>query len=395
MQFNVRTYHASSGEVAERIVEGTSAAAVQQALDDEGVTSLSIKPVVQKRLLRAKPAFNVLLFCEELRALLSSGMSLVEAIDTLCTKDAPEARRAVLFDIKQSLLEGKPFSGALEANAFAFPQLLVASIRASERSSRVEQALDEYIGYEKVGDELARKIVSAAVYPSLVIAFGLAVSIFMLSYVVPRFAKVYDDFSDSISAPTQVLMMVGQFLGEHVVLLLLAIAGTVILGVVLYKNGKLKLFLLKTLGRLKFVNYYLRLYQMARIYQTISMLLKGGYTLIDSILLARNLAFQAGLQHQVTSARLAIMEGKRLSTAFAESGLTDTVTQRLLTVGERSGDLCKIMDIISHSYRQEFTLFIERATKMAEPILLMTVGIFIGAIVIMMYMPIFDLAGGI
>jgi general secretion pathway protein F len=88
------------------------------------------------------------------------------------------------------------------------------------------------------------------------------------------------------------------------------------------------------------------------------------------------------------------MQGRRLSTAFAEHGLTDTVTERLLQVGERSGSLVKVMDIIAQTYRQELSLFLERATRLVEPVLLMSVAIMIGAIIVLMYMPIFDLAGG-
>lgn len=125
------------------------------------------------------------------------------------------------------------------------------------------------------------------------------------------------------------------------------------------------------------------------------MLLKGGYTIVDAMPLARNLAFDADLAAQMTLARTAILEGKRPSSAFRDNGLGDAVSFRLLQVGERSGDLAKIMEIIGQSNRQEFTLFLERATRVAEPVLLMVVATMVGAIIVLMYMPIFDLAGGI
>jgi general secretion pathway protein F len=395
MQFNVRTFHVSSGAIAERVMEGQNTAEIKQILEQEGTTVLSIAPGRRQLIPARKAVFNIVLFCEELRTLLSSGMSLVEAVETLCTKGSADHRRAVLLEIKQRLLEGKPLSAALELNRFAFPPLLIASIRASERTSRIEEALDEYIGYEKVGQELGKKIVSAAVYPSLVVGFGLLVSIFMLSYVVPRFAKVYEDFSDSLSLSTMILMKVGQFTGDYLWLLMAGAACVAAAGVILYRNGKLTAMFLRLLGKFKIAKYYLRLYQLARVYQTMSMLLKGGYTLSDAIPLAQNLAFDRRLQQQIMDARRSVMEGKRLSKAFADNGLTDTVSERLLQVGERSGNLSKILDIIAHGYRQEFTLFIERATRLAEPILLMTVGVMIGAIIILMYMPVFDLAGGL
>ncbi|CDG81982.1 type II secretion system F family protein [Janthinobacterium agaricidamnosum] len=394
MQFKARLFDAASGSVAERLVEGESAAAARQALEHEGATVLSLAAYGRWRG-SGVTGFNMVLFCEELRTLLSSGMSLVEAIEALCSKNAGDGKHAVLIDIRQRLLEGKPLSAALELSRFTFPPLLIASIKASERTSRIDDALDEYIGYEKVAQELGKKIISAAIYPCMVVGFGMLVCLFMMSYVVPRFSRVYEDFAQSVSLSTRILMMAGQFASDYLALIICGVVALAAGTLVLYRNGKLKAIALRLLGRFRFARYYLRLYQLARIYQTMSMLLKGGYTLADAIPLAQNLAFEAKLRDQIVNARLSVLEGKRLSTAFSANGLTDSVSERLLQVGERSGNLAKIMDIIAHTYRQEFMLFMERATRLAEPLLLMAVGLMIGAIIILMYMPVFDLAGGI
>jgi general secretion pathway protein F len=229
----------------------------------------------------------------------------------------------------------------------------------------------------------------------LVIGFGGAVSMFMIAYVVPRFARVYDDYTRSLSVPTAALLKLGVFCSDNFVAIALCFLAIVAGIVVLYKNGKLKTISLRVLSRSKTARHYLRLYQLARIYQTLSMLLRGGYTLSDAIPLAQNLAFDEKLRERIGLSRERILEGRRFSTAFAEYGLTDTVTERLLQVGERSGSLAKVMDVIAQNSRQEFTLFLERATRLAEPILLMAVAIMIGLIIVMMYMPIFDLAGGL
>jgi general secretion pathway protein F len=237
-------------------------------------------------------------------------------------------------------------------------------------------------------------MVSAAIYPGLVIGFGFAVSTFMISYVVPRFAHVYEDIGKSVSLPTMMLLKFGSFTSAHFGWLAAGgAAGIAALGF-FYRNGKLKSWSLRLLGRSRLARHYLRLYQLSRVYQTMSMLLKGGYTLSDAIPLAHNLAFDARLRGQIVASHLAIMEGRRLSTAFADHGLTDNVTERLLQVGERSGSLVKVMDIIAQAHRQELTLFMERATRLVEPVLLMAVALMIGAIIVLMYMPVFDLAGG-
>lgn len=391
-KFAVRAFDAVTGQVSERSIQAGDAAEARAILGREGLTALS---VVAVRGRRARSSFDIVLFCEELRTLLSSGMSLVEAIETLCSKDAGDDKRAVLLELQQHLREGKPLSVALELNRFAFPVLLVASIRASERTSRIDDALDEFVAYEKVGRELGKKLVNAAIYPSLVVGFGALVCLFMIAYVVPRFARVYEDFAKGLSLSTTILMKVGQFAGNNLELIFVALGLAGAAAVLLWRSGQAKKLFLRLVAAFPLGRYYLRLYQLARIYQTIAMLLKGGYTIADAMPLARNLAFDASLAAQMAAARNAILEGKRPSSAFRDNGLGDTVSFRLLQVGERSGDLAKIMEIIGQSNRQEFTLFLERATRVAEPVLLMVVATMVGAIIVLMYMPIFDLAGGI
>jgi general secretion pathway protein F len=391
-KFTVRVFDAASGQVSVLGMQADDASHVRALLARDGLTALS---VVTVRGRRSRSPFDIVLFCDELRTLLSSGMSLVEAIETLCSKDAGDDKRAVLLELQQHLREGKPFSVALELNAFSFPLLLVASIRASERSSRLDDALDEFVAYEKLGRELGKKLVSAAIYPGLVVGFGALVCLFMLTWVVPRFARVYEDFAKGLSLSTTILMKVGQFAGSHLELICTALATTVVGAVMLWRSGRAKKAALRVIAAIPLGRYYLRLYQLARIHQTMAMLLKGGYTVADAMPLARNLAFDTILGTQMMAARSAILEGKRPSTAFSDNGLGDAVSFRLLQVGERSGDLAKIMEIIGQSQRQEFTLFLERATRVAEPLLLMIVATMVGVIIVLMYMPIFDLAGGI
>lgn len=393
MQFKVRIYDMVSGLVAERLVDGDSDVAVEQKLASGGMVVLSV--AAGSALAPARhAAFDAVLFCEELRTLLGSGMSLTEAVDTLGSKHAGNAGH-VLREIRQRLLEGKTFSAALAANAYPFSPLLVASIRASERSSRIGSALDEYIAYESIGRDLARKVASAAIYPGLVVGFGALVCLFMIAFVVPRFAKVYHDFSSSLSWATVALMRVGQFAGDHMGALSAALTASACFAFVSYRSGRLTRGALRALGQFAFVQRQLRTYQQARIYQTLAMLLRGGYPLADAIPMAQPLAFEPALRARLAAARGHILEGRRLSAAFEQEGLADQVTLRLLQVGERSGDLAQVMDIVAQSLRQQFTLFVERATRLAEPVLLMAVGLMIGAIIVLMYMPVFDLASGI
>lgn len=391
MDFNVKTFNPADANVTERVIQADSVAHVQALVAREHLALLSVAPAGAGRG-GQRASFNVGLFCQEVRTLLESGMTAVEALEAIAAKSGG-ARAAVLSELRLRLLEGKSLSAALELSHFAFPRLLVASIRASERSSRVEDALDEYVHYDRLTAEVKRKLVSAAIYPAVVIGFGTLVCLFMLTYVVPRFALVYDDFGHALSLPTRVLLAIARASRDGQEYLLAGAIALVCGGVYWYRSGTLRRTLLRLAARFAVLRHQLRLFQLAQIFQTLSMLLRGGYALADALPLARHLAFDAEMASAIDAATRAVVEGKRLSAAFGTHGLTDHVTERLLQVGERSGNLDKVMSIIANEHRQEFTLFVERATRLLEPALLMTMGLLIGTIIILLYAPVFELAG--
>ncbi|AVR96627.1 type II secretion system F family protein [Pseudoduganella armeniaca] len=394
MRFSVRIFDVAAGTVANLEVDGNDPGAVRAALAAQGHTVLALAPVGRGSAGVRRP-FDVLLFCDELRTLLGSGMSLVEAVDTLHEKEAPGIKRQVFAGLQTLLAQGKSLSAALELSEHRFSPLLIASVRASERNSGLEAALDEYTAYERAGRDLRRKIATAAIYPLLVIAFGTLVCGFMLGYVVPRFARVYEDFSQSISWPTLALLRVAGFVDAHALALLASAALAACTMILAYRQGRLQPVLLHLLARWAPVRRRLRTYQLARLYQTLSMLLRGGFALGDALPLAQSLALDPTLQEQVVRARARLAEGQRLSKAFHDCGLTDIVTLRLLQVGERSGNLAHVLAMIAQAHRNEFMLFVERTSRVAEPLILMVVGMLIGALIVLMYMPVFDLAGGI
>lgn len=397
MHIVVRTFDPASGNVALAKIEGETVEAVRAMVEGQGKVILSITVRYRTTFVwQWKPnGLDVVLLCEELRTLLVSGMSLVEAIDTLYEKEPAGYKCEVLGELRTKLKEGKAMSTAMQQAAHGFSPLLIASIRAGERSSGLMAALDEYVAYERVARDLNRKIVTAAIYPTLVVAFGIAVCLFMLGYVVPRFAHVYEDFAQGISLPTMILMHVAAFFDAYLWWVLAGGVGASGLLWMAYRRGLLQRWGIRALGRLSIVRRYLRMYQLARLYQTMSMLLRGGFTLSDAMPLAQNLALDVVLHGQVARARAKLVEGQRLSRVFDEAGLTDTVSLRMLQVGERSGNLAHVMGVIAQIYRTDFTLFIERATKIVEPLILMATGILIGVLIILMYMPVFDLAGSL
>ena len=176
--------------------------------------------------------FPLLLFSQELLALLNAGLSLMEALQTLAVKETRPDARKVLEQVIAGLYEGRNLSAALERFPAAFPALYVATVRASERSSGLPEALSRYIDYQSQLDLVRKKLISASIYPVLLISVGLLVTLFLMIYVVPKFSKIYQDVGTELPLLSRLLVQWGNLLEANG--LLLAIAAAAIAGAGIY-----------------------------------------------------------------------------------------------------------------------------------------------------------------
>jgi general secretion pathway protein F len=334
------------------------------------------------------------LFSQELLVLLDAGLPLVEAIDTLSAKERRGDFRTLLARIVGVLREGRPFSSALEQFPTAFPTLYVATVRAAERTSDLPHALGRYVAYETQVEMLRKRVVAASIYPLLLIGMGGLVSLFLLFYVVPRFARIYEDRATELPFVSRVLMSWGQLVEGHGLIALLVLAAAAAAAVYAFKSTALRAAIGDALWRLPGLGEHMKVYQLSRFYRTIGMLLKGGMPLVATLKIG------AELLHPVLRVRLAaagrsISEGRSVSESLDANGLTTPVALRMLAVGEQSGSMGEMMDRIATFHDEEISRWVDWFTRLFEPILMAVIGLVIGGIVILMYMPIFELAGSL
>jgi general secretion pathway protein F len=340
-------------------------------------------------------ALDIAWWCQELRTLLVAGMTVVEAIETLHAQAGEDRARAELQTaLLAQLHQGKALSVAMEA-LDRFPMVLVASVRASERSSSLADALAEYLRYHEMVEALRRKVVSAAIYPSLVLGLGLLVSGFLIVVVLPRFSAMYADLRGEMTWSTQLLTVTSGFVREHRLGLLVAVALLAVAAVTAWRQGAIQRAAMRAASTVGPVRRALREFRLAKLYHSMTVMFRGGYTLDEVLLRCEGLALGESMETSMRDARAALMRGVRMSVAFSESGLTDTVTQRLLAVGERSGHFERVLQTIADRHAGNFAAFMDRATRVVEPAMLLLVSLLVGGIVVLMYLPIFDIASSI
>ncbi|MFA5081485.1 MAG: type II secretion system F family protein [Hydrogenophilaceae bacterium] len=376
--------------------EAQDALAATSQVESQGYTVLSVTPQALWNGWRDRlgSRFQLVLFSQELLSLLDAGLSLVESIETLAEKEHRAEHRKLLRQIIAKLYEGQPLSFALQQFPAVFPPLYVASVRASEKTGDLSEALTRYVAYQERVDLVRKRIVSASIYPMLLIFAGSLVTLFLLLYVVPKFARIYEDIGGEMPFFSQILMAWGRLLEAHkfeVLVILLAVLAGLVYWVTRPGFGRLAMQLL---WRLPAIGERLMIYQLARFYRTLGMLLRGGIPVVTALDMVSGL-LQPALRVRLAGAARSIREGLTISLAMENHGLTSPVAQRMLRVGERTGDMGEMMDRIAAFYDEEMARWVDWFTRLFEPLLMAFIGLVIGLIVVLMYFPIFELAGSI
>jgi general secretion pathway protein F len=338
--------------------------------------------------------FPLPLFSQELLALLQSGISLVESIETLAEKEQrPEARK-LLEQLISRLRQGQALSAALQQSPEAFPPLYVAAVRAAERTGDLPEALSRYIAYQSQIDFVRKKLIASAIYPVLLVSVGLLVTLFLLGYVVPRFSQVYEDMGNNLPWMSQVLLHWGKLIQRHALEAgVLAVAAVALTLYWLTRPQTLQR-IGSYLWRVPALGERMRIYQLSRFYRTLGMLLRGGIAVVPAIGMVAGL-LEASLRARLDRAAQLVREGLPLSQAMETAGLTTPVALRMLRVGERSGRMGEMMERIAAFHDEEMARWVDWFTRLFEPLLMAVIGVVIGLIVLLLYLPIFELAGSI
>jgi general secretion pathway protein F len=394
MQFAVRYLQSGGQSVIEETAEAASEAELRARLVATGGVVLDLRAATRPRAAMAGGRFDVAWWCRELRTLLHAGMTAVEAIETLAADHKDAARDHVHGALLKALREGQALSRAMRGVG-VFPEVLVASVTASERTSTLADALEDYLRYDEMLDRLRRQAVSAAIYPAVVVGMGALIAMFLLVFVIPRFSRMYVDFHGSVSSATQAVLWLSRALSSYLPLVIGGFAALIALGVLAWRQGWVKRALVGFIEGIEPLRRQWDHFRLAKLYQSLALMFKGGYTLDEALQVCQGLDLGPRMAQGLTVARRDIARGKSASRALAGADLTETVTERLLAVGERTGGFEAVLQTIADRHAQAFATFVERATRIVEPLLLLMVALVVGGIVVMMYMPIFDIAGGI
>ena len=397
MHYAVRWFDPERSAVREDTIAVSDGGRLAEALalrfEAAGGVVLSTQPVRAARA-RGDAVLDVGWWCRELRTLVSAGMTVVEALETVSAQSLGQARAHANSELLTKLHEGKALSVAMR-EVGVFPSVLVAGVTASERTSGLVEALDEYLRYDDMLQRLRKQVVSAAIYPAVVVALGTLIVLVLLLFVVPRFSQMYRDLRGPMSATTRLLVSLSGALSEHGLAIGVGAAALVVALVAAWRRGMVQGAIVAIAARIEPLQRQIDQYRLAKLYQSLALMFRGGYPLDEALAQCATLGLGSRMDEGIRGAGLALARGTRISAALGDAGLSDTVAARLLAVGERTGNFDRVLQTIAERHAGMFTTFVERATRIVEPILLLLVALVVGGVVIMMYMPVFDIASSL
>jgi len=339
------------------------------------------------------PLGEFLVFNQELFALVKSGLPVLRVWDLLIERAGHAGFRHTLRDVREDIRGGSSASDALARHPSYFSELYIATVKAGEQSGNLQEVLQRYITYLKLMIGLRQKVTKALSYPIFLIVIGLAVIGFLLTYVMPTFVSVYGESAKTLPWATQTLLD----LVRHAESRLLP-AAVLMVGLAL----GIRAYYATPAGRLAVDRFMLNLpllgpvvikHNTVQLTRTLGTILAGGTPLVDALHSARGAVSNRWISHGMVKAVNEIREGVTLAAALDRPKVLPKLAIEMLSVGEETGSLDAMLRDVAEFYESDLDTRLTQLTTWIEPALLLVMGVLVGGIVIVMYLPVFQMAG--
>jgi type IV pilus assembly protein PilC len=342
---------------------------------------------------RAVPLQEFLVFNQEFLALIKAGLPILKVWDLLIERTRRPAFQATLRAVRQDIRGGASMADALSRHAEHFPNLYVASVRAGEQSGNLPEVLQRYIAYLKLIIGLRQKMMKALAYPAFLVVVGVAVVAFLLAYVLPTFSVVYGEAATKLPPATKGLLALIQAVQANLVFVGI-MAAAVAVGIrqwVRTQQGRAVWD--KAVLSFPLIGEVLVNHNTIQFSRTLATVLAAGTPVVHALPIVRGAVSNKALAAGLDRATARVREGGTLSAALAEAQVLPRLALEMIAVGEETGALETMLRDVAELYEGDLDQRLNQLTTWIEPTLLLVMGVIVGAIVIIMYLPVFQMAG--
>jgi type IV pilus assembly protein PilC len=402
MQFICRV-GTPDGRVMEEVMTASDETALRSELGKRGyhlfeVRRRGVAPKLSLAALgrmgrRRIPVQEFLVFNQELAALLKAGLPLLQALDLMLERMHNQHFRSVLTDVRDRLKGGVDLSEAFAAHGELFPRLYPSSLKAGERSGELELVIRRFIRYMKLVLDARRRVVSALIYPAVLVFLSIAMIAVMAVYVVPKFMGFFAEMGADLPLITQMVLALSTFVNENWPLILVLLAGALLALRAWGRTDTGRLALDRMKLRMLFLGPVLHRFALSEFCRSLSTLLAGGIPLVPAFEIAISSVGNAYVRNRLEPTIQMVREGKPFYAALEKSEIFLDMSIDMVKVGEATGSLDDMLNSVSEFLDEQVETRMQRLLTLVEPMMLVFMGIIIAILLISIYLPMFSMLG--
>lgn len=396
MQFVCR-YGTPDGRVLTKVQNGADATSVRHELEKQGFHIFEVRPrgslfnfelpFAKKR--RRMPIDEFLAFNQELAALLRAGLPLLQALELMLERIEEPNLRQVLTEIRDQVKSGIELSDAFASFGDMFPPLYASTLKAGERSGELESVIRRFIRYLRLVSTARKKVVSALIYPAVLIGLSIGMLAVLAIYVVPSFSKFYRDLDAELPAITQITLAVSFWLRDHYLFLL----GGLVLAGILSTNWRKTptglLFFDRLRLRIPIVGDIFRYFALSEFCRSLSTLLAGGIPLVSALDTAVQAVGNRHVSGSIAPVIDEVRQGQPFNEALDRTRAFPNLAIDMIKVGEATGSLDDMLNSVSDYFDETVETRVQRLLTLVEPIMLVVMGALVALLLISIYLPMF------
>jgi type IV pilus assembly protein PilC len=383
-----------SGEVVERTFVAADEPSLRAELEQKGYYLFSVRRgLILKELGLRRPRVPtdlLLIFCQELAALLKAGLPLVQSLEVMLERQRHPVFRRSLETVRDRVKSGTALSEAFRAEGDLYPAMLPASLIAGERTGNLEGVMRRLAQYLRLNLSLKKKAVAASVYPLMLFAMMFVLVSILVLVVIPKFQDFYKDFNVELPFITRVLMGFSTTLAHNALWLLLLLVGLLVGAASWLRREDSGIVLDRFLFRVPYLGSLMRMYATSQLARTLSALLSGGLPLLNAMEVAAASVGNRAMAAAVGAATPQIREGRSLTAALESTQVLDNLALEMVKVGEQTGALADMLNAVADFYDEEIETRLASVLALIEPIMLVCMAVIVAGMLLAFYLPLFE-----
>jgi type IV pilus assembly protein PilC len=383
-----------SGEVVERTVSADDERALRAELEQQGLYLLSMRRGLSISLLRLRrrrvnPSL-LLVFAQELAALLKAGLPLFQSLDVMLERQRDPLLRQSLASIREKVKSGTALSDAFRQEGDIYPPIFAASLVAGERSGDLDVVLRRFAAHLRLNISLKKKAISASIYPIVLLTMMVALVSILVVWVIPQFRSFYEGLGAELPPVTRLLLAFATAVRGNLLWIVLAVVLIVVSVMSWLRRESSGVALDRALLRLPYFGGLMRMYATSQLSRTLATLLAGGLPLLNSLEVAAESIGNRAMAEAVGKATGRIREGASLTTALESTGMLEPLPLEMVKVGEQTGALGDMLNAVAEFYDEDLDNRMATVLSLVEPVLLVVMAVVVAAMLLAFYLPMFQ-----